>query len=640
MSASTVYEVRLKYLLEDRTTKGLKKMDRQLARTSSSATGLGRHFKRLAAGAGAFFGIRAGVKHLIGFNANMEQARIQMAGMIQLTTKGSTEEAISKANKLVDVLQQKAKASVGTTKDMVDMASLITRPVLASGVGMKKLADFTAQAVVASRAFGIESGMAARDIEAALMGQLRSVDRFSRALLEPLGFVGEEGREAFNALGAAARATKLEEALGGPAIVAMAKAQENSFSGVMSTFKDTLQITLGTVGKPLFQAITTEIKTWNEWITKNGDRLADMSKRFGSGLVSGFRTIKSVIGFMVDHADLLLTVAKVWATVKLGQQLGGMAETMGAMAGRMTRRAGGAAMAMGMDRAGLGLAKFGTNLESAGRKLAGLATGVALAVVAVKAFETWMNQDRESKLRKTASEKVEALQLVAGYDPAKAGITGLRARERGGGENIIEKMEDLARMQAERAETGAKMTSQEVGLAQELKDTLPERQAFWKNMSGLAQEVGATRAGEQMSLGRKSRFMEGFSMQDFFAQEMRRALGGKIGTDDVARKTSELALYQGLGALRDQLGESADRQADFTKMITGTFVEGPMAQALLDLANLTGGKNGKKPDFNVTIQRIEVQSDNPARFVVGLTETVRDAVRNRSAAYDTLVEGR
>jgi hypothetical protein len=49
--------------------------------------------------------------------------------------------------------------------------------------------------------------------------------------------------------------------------------------------------------------------------------------------------------------------------------------------------------------------------------------------------------------------------------------------------------------------------------------------------------------------------------------------------------------------------------------------------------------NGKKPEFKVTIQRIEVQSDDPSRFVVGLTETVRDAVRNRSAAYDTLAEG-
>ena len=184
MANSTVYEVRLAMVMEDKATKPMRRLDAQLAKTSKSAGGLGRQFKRLAAGAGAYFGIRAGVKHLIGFNASMEQAKIQMTGMIQLSTRMDQAAASSQAIKLVDTLQQKAKLSVGTTKDMVDMASLITRPVLAAGIGMDKLADFTAQAVVASRAFGIESGMAARDIEAALMGQLRSVDRFSRALLE------------------------------------------------------------------------------------------------------------------------------------------------------------------------------------------------------------------------------------------------------------------------------------------------------------------------------------------------------------------------------------------------------------------------------------------------------------------------
>jgi hypothetical protein len=252
MANSTVYDIRLRYMLEDKATKGLNSMDRQLRKTAKSTGFLAKGFGRMAAAAGAAFGVRAAAKSLIGFNAEMEQSKIQIQGMLTLGGKMGTAMANTKATALFKDLQMHAKASVGTTKDMVDMAAMITRPVMAAGLGMKDLGNFTAQAVVASKAFGIQSDMAARDIESAMMGQLRSVDRFSRNLLEPLGFVGEEGRKVFNELGASARAAKLKEALASPAIAEMAKQQANSFDGVLSTFQDGLQMALGAVGKPLW----------------------------------------------------------------------------------------------------------------------------------------------------------------------------------------------------------------------------------------------------------------------------------------------------------------------------------------------------------------------------------------------------
>ncbi len=46
-----------------------------------------------------------------------------------------------------------------------------------------------------------------------------------------------------------------------------------------------------------------------------------------------------------------------------------------------------------------------------------------------------------------------------------------------------------------------------------------------------------------------------------------------------------------------------------------------------------------KPKVNVTIQRIEVQSDDPDRMAFGLIESFRDAAKNPSSALSSLREG-
>lgn len=633
MAASTVYDIRLQYVMEDKATRPMRKLDAQLARTAKSAGGLGRTFRRMAAGVSAYFGIRAGVKHLIGFNANMEQAKIQMAGMIQLSTNMNTAASNTAAVKMVDTLQQKAKASVGTTKDMVDMASMITRPVLAAGLNMEQLANFTASAVVAAKAFGIEAGMAARDIESAMMGQLRSVDRFSRALLEPMGFVGDEGRKAFNELGAAARAAKLEEALGGPAIAAMAQAQAQSFSGVLSTFQDGLQMWLGSVGKPLFQEITAEIRTWNSWIEKNGDKMADTARAFGKGLVDGFRTVKSVIGFMVDHADLLMTVAKVWATVKIGQKIGGMADTLGHMAGGLARRAGGLGLMAGMDGAGLATAKFGVKLTSTVSKFASFIPAIGLAGLALKGIWDWYTSEDRARAKKINEEKGEALGKTAVFDPSKAMTTFTRLA--GSQQTTDEQMRRFETLRADRLQSGRTGGAQgeELALLQTFKAQAQGMREFYQAISVETQKTGLIEDGN-------------FSMLsgDLMAERIREQMGIGAGVKGIAGSHAEANIYSGLVEMNRALGNSSDRLGDWSSMMKGTFLPGSLAEGLRELAGLNKpaaeGGNKKDPEFKVTINRIEVQSDDPDRFVVGLTETVRDAVRNRSSAYETVMEGR
>lgn len=630
MGNSTVYDIRLRYSMEGNANKGLNSLDRNLSRVSKNAGGLGRHFKRLAAGASAYFGFRAGAKHLIGFNANMEQSRIQMSGMLQLAGKMSKETADAGAANLVDTLQQKAKASVGTTQDMVEMASMITRPVMAAGLGMDQLGNFTAQAVVAAKAFGIESGMAARDIESALMGQLRSVDRFSRSLLEPLGYVGDEGRKAFNELGAAARAAKLGEALGGDAIMNMANAQANSFSGVLSTFQDTMQMTLGRAGKPLFAAITEELKSWNKWIDANGEKLDSMAKSFGSGLVSGFKMVKSVIGFMVDHADLLIMVAKSWAAVKLGQKLGGMVQNFGAqVGGGMTRfGVGMVSRDLGLDKVGLGLGKMGIKVGKAASMFGKLIPGIGLAVTAFSGIWSWW-KGRESdaeKLRKR--QKADADKKVEKFDLSKLDKEGAL-----GGRKAFDRLSQLEfEMGARRGEgpLGARGTR----LAVDLQAQRGEMQALMKEAAGIAMDSGIINE-KGIPLVNNIDQIRGMVATQMKTMGIAPEFAG-TGSDQ------NKLVVDAIVNLGTNLGKTAkEREANMLKAFKGEFMPSFMGEAFKLLQGPTlDTSTGKKPDFKVTINRIEVQSDDPNRFVVGLTETVRDAVRNRSAAYDTLPEGR
>jgi hypothetical protein len=637
MANSTVYDIRLNYILQDKVTKPARVLDAQLARTGKTADDLGKKFRRMAAGASAYFGIRAGVKHLIGFNSNMQQAKIQMGGMIQLATKMDSAASSREAIKLVDTLQQKAKTSVGTTSDMVDMASLITRPVLAAGLGMDQLATFTAKSVVAAKAFGIESGMAARDIESALMGQLRSVDRFSRALLEPLGYVGDEGRKAFNELGAAARAAKFEEALGGPAIAAMAKAQGESFSGVFSTFQDTLQMTMGEIGLPLFREVTDEIKTWNEWISKNGDRIAEMGTNIGKGLVTGFRTVKSVIGFMVDHADLLLTVAKVWAGVKVGQKLGGMADSFGEVAGRITRRAAALQFGAGMDKAGLATANFGIKLTGAVRSFATFLPAIGAATAGLYGIWEWWTKSEREKAALKRREKQKALEVAAPFDPAS--VMKMATRALPGLTTTRDEIARLADLQGERLANAfnndAAPTGEELAIAESLRGQASEMKEFYRTAAIAAQKTGMIpEYGTPIQAAR----------MDAMAKAVRENLGIAPGVKGLAGQEAESKIYTGLMELKREIQYMTPSVARETlaTMMRGEYLPSALATALQSapVEPKLDGRTGKKPEFKVTIQRIEVQSDDPARFVVGLTETVRDAVRNRSAAYDTLLEGR
>jgi hypothetical protein len=335
VSYSTVYDVRVRYTMDDRAGKATSKMVGQTKALGAEVEKTRKGYLGLGAAVVSAFGARMAGKALIGFNSTVEDTKNQIAGMLALTKKTDLSAELGNADRLFGNLQKRANTLPGTTMEYARMAGMLTQPIIDAGLGMKDLEDLTINSVVGAKALGVEWQAAARDVDQALRGQYHSVDVFTGKLLGSIGYKGEEGRAKFNAMGADKRAAELKRALTQKQLTQLAAAQGQTFSGALSTLQDSLEQFVGKIGVPLFKAITAELKNWNQWIDQNTDKVDAIAKSIGQGLVDGFTFVKDTLSFLVSHADLFITIGKVWAGVKLGGMLGsGIASIGGGAAGR------------------------------------------------------------------------------------------------------------------------------------------------------------------------------------------------------------------------------------------------------------------------------------------------------------------
>lgn len=319
----TTYRVETIYDVTDRASKTLGDIQMKASRASADVSSLKTMLMGVGGAVLAGRGLGAAKAAFIDFNSNVQDTKNQIAGMMALATKTSLADNIEKANRLYDDLRQKAMTLPGTTQEYVQMAGMITQPIMDAGLRMKDLRDLTIATVVGSKALRVESGAAARDIDQALRGQYHSVDVFTGKLLGAQGYSGEAGRAKFNALSAKKRASELMKAVNAPQIKELAAAQGKTFTGVMSTIEDRLQQVGGRVGSKLFGVLTREVENVNQWLEKNNSKIDHFANVVGDSLVTGFGYIKSAGMFLVDHAGTLISIAKAWAALKVGGAIGG-----------------------------------------------------------------------------------------------------------------------------------------------------------------------------------------------------------------------------------------------------------------------------------------------------------------------------
>lgn len=592
--ATTVYEIHARYMFDDRgATQGVRKLTQQTA----TLAGAWRTVRDSVRGftdvwysaRAAMMGMQAIKAPLVDFNAELEQARITMAGMLRLNLGGNFTAHFGEATEMVKDFQQIAKVSVGTTMDFVRMAQMITRPVTAAKLGMQDLRDITAGAVVAARAMGIQAEMAALDIEQGLMGMLTKRERFLRALIEPIGFTDTA---AFNKLTAEKRAEVIRTALTQPAIREMAKAQELSFEGVTSTLADNLQIALGKVGLPLFQRLTEEVRSWNTWIEANGSRIEEIGRELGDALVSGFETVRSVVAFIVEERDTLMAIAQGFLAFKVGQMGVGVAGALG-------RQVKGVMSALTRTETGLypladAATKASAGLGGVAMRLVGLAPHLgALAIAAKGLFDIFSAQRKE--------EERQRREILSQAGAGSVTFSNLR--------KLIEAQAEVQRLRTIQRGENLPGIGRTPG-----RDLTPREQVQLRQAETQMQMAQEAQREFDRSLARflfeKNAFTEQMELDTRRAQELRDQLFTAFGDHERNLEAFQRTVF-GLEKryspkeLRDLIADVRQEEAEEAL---------PTLEADVEAARRLSASN-----VNVTINKIEVAAADPNRFVHDMT---------------------
>jgi hypothetical protein len=649
---STVYDVKVRYSVDNKAgrsaTQGLTKDVRQLGNEAKRTSGI---FGRLGAAAVAAFGARAAGKALIGFNATVEDTKNQIAGMLALSKKTDLSAQIGVADRLYGNLQKRAASLPGTTSEYVQMLGSLTQPLSAAGATLKEMEDLTVNSVVGAKALGIAWDVASRDIDQALRGQFRSTDAFTGKLLGSMGYSGEEGRAKFNAMGAGQRKEALQAALMQKQLTQLAAAQGASFGGMLSTLQDTVEQFLGKVGAPLFRVITAELKQWNAWISSNEAKLEGMAQTIGGGLVTGFQAIRETIAFLVSHIDEIIMAGKVWAAVKVGSMaMTGASAVAGSFAGG---KAGGfldffRGASDGFDADGNYTHKGAGRGRSKVGGIKGALGSADLLLGAGVAGYTLGNALGLDEVGKTLGGKFA--QLTGRADSSTLAM-----------EKLERQTAHLARTAAEAAQALGNTPSALVRAAgaslnfKEQADLVEGTHKAWEKAKANPNDLEA-----QMWYARKKADMEaaGISAADFggrgamgYVDHMR----AKATTTDVrntaAGGATMIAMNLGIQKLTEYQRKSLEtEQAQeqiaaymVASLARGDLINPDTVMEILrrNTADPSGTKKtlSDKPKVNVTIQRIEVQSDDPDRMAFGLIESFRDAAKNPSSALSAIREG-
>lgn len=635
---STVYDIRLRYLLEDKASKGLDNIDRGAARAARSTGSLSGMLGTLGAIAAGGFGIRAAGKALIGFNSGVEDTKLQIAGMLALTKKTNLTDELKRADRVFANLQRRANTLPGTTAEYARFAGMITQPIMDAGLSMKDLEDLTVNSVVAAKSLREEAGVAARDIDQALRGQFRSTDPFAGKVLGSIGYKGEEGRSRYNALSATDRAQELKRALMQKQWGQLAAAQGQTFSGVLSTFQDTLEQTLGKIGLPLFKAITEELKRWNVWAQANSAKLDAWGKDIASALVDGFGYVKSVVSFLIDHKADLIAWAKVLLALKAGQMVGNLGSSLVGGAGGLGAPIKGVGGAMGAAGPVAAAAMIGWQI---GRQL-DEATGIGETLMkpVARLAGVWSDaaeeQDQKFKeIKKAMDHMAKRYQQEAqlGRNMKGAAATDAAARLRGATDVASDNANDLSDAMRRNTISNLNPLSN--------KGRNRKRYLFDMYTPGAMEAMGGLE-GHRAAL--ETKYKTAVSSTDaLLAQAMNRLTEEQRRGIDVEQTTQAVmsAMIQQLSGVRQMGTVFGVPYGDPTKRaLTADEVMAIVRSANdLDASGNPRGKIKTPGKVNVTIQRIEVKSDDPDRFAFGLVEAFDDIARNPSGAMAAIREG-
>lgn len=599
------YRVETIYETNDRSSRALGEIEKS-ARSAAAST---HSLKQMVMGLGAVnlgsMAIGKAKTMLLDYNSSLEQSKTVIAGMLTLYTGADINRTWERATTSVERFQEMAKKSSLTTKDLVDTAQGLTRPLIQAGVSMKDIEDITFGVSNAAKAFGMSGSVVALDVEQALRGSVGVRDRFMNSMLAQKGV--DLNADKFNKLDKDKRVAVLKKALTSEAISAMADKQSQTMSGVMSTLEDTIQIALGKVGLPLFKAITAEVKNWNTWIESNGSRIEEIGKSLGNGVMVAFRTIKEIgtaifpilkelmgvivgaMRFAAEHKDTIVGLAKAMLVFKIGQTAGrigmGAANDVKGMFGGLFGAGGLGGIKEALTGLSSGSSTVGGLFGTLASNLPGVIGGLAKLSIGAYALGGFLFGKSETQKRQESEAKARTL-TAESYKTTKAEVFAM-TRELGkfavGGDPTTAQFASPA------------LKAQQEELVQKIADKTKY-------------EAGV------MAEGRKAGFIT--DSAEYLNDGYQRVVRLNAGMGNSIEHDGAESLWKANEKLLGQLGEIFSEKGTFSKgKMTGVFKE-----AILEAqkesadqfdANVNGTQaNAGKQTVNITIQRVMAKDPN------------------------------
>jgi hypothetical protein len=258
----------------------------------------------IALSAGAFY------NGLIGTNAALEQQSLSMSGVLNanlvfrdstgqlLGPQESFQKSLLVSQDLMAKFRKDAIFSVGTSQDLIDVATLAMQPVLSAGGTLDTVRSIANDAVSVGKVAGIDASQSSRDIMQILGGNA-GIEVATFRFLKP--FLGDT--ETFNKLTAPERLAKLQTAMKQFATPELIAAQANSWSGLTSSLSEYLNLFVTTAGTKLFEKVKAGALTVVTFLTNNYDKFVAIAERVGNGIARAFDRVKPVMNFFINTFD-------------------------------------------------------------------------------------------------------------------------------------------------------------------------------------------------------------------------------------------------------------------------------------------------------------------------------------------------
>lgn len=246
-------------------------------------------------------------KALVGFNADVETAKNQIASMLAFAKQTTLNDELQTANDLYAALREKAASLPGETSDYVGMLGMITQPLAKANASMEQMTVFASQGFVLSKALGESWQKSARDIREFInFGKINAVDTFTRTLLNPVGIdATDEGRQKAKGMTQRERMELMFRQLNSPQIKQMADRLSQSFTGRVDAVRDALKQVLGAAGEGLFESMKDTMTAIATFLTANKKAIHAWARVVGGYINKAFLGFQAGLKWLIDHREVL-----------------------------------------------------------------------------------------------------------------------------------------------------------------------------------------------------------------------------------------------------------------------------------------------------------------------------------------------